>query len=136
MDLLVSDTDMSSKGVWRMQVALPEVIGQYLVLARSPNPEDAERIAACFSESAEITDEGQTRRGRDAIRQWWQGPATKYQYSVEVRDGHELGHGRYVVFTRLVGDFPGGVADLANRFTLSKGLISQLDIVSANPGDA
>jgi hypothetical protein len=118
-----------------MNIALPGIIDQYLMLARSPNPSDADRIAACFSESAEVTDEGETRRGREAIRQWWQGPATKYQYSVEVKDGHELGNGRFVVFTRLMGNFPGGVADLANRFTLEDGLISQLEIVSTDPAD-
>jgi hypothetical protein len=127
---------VSSKGVWRVRVELPDIIDQYLILARTPNPSDAEEIAACFSESGGVTDEGETLRGREAIRQWWRGPATKYQYSVEVRDGHELGNGRYVVFTRLVGDFPGGVADLANRFTLSQGLISQLEIASAEPPGA
>lgn len=126
---------MSSKGVWRMKVPLPDVIDQYLTLARSPNPSDAERIAACFSESGEVTDEGETLRGWEAIRQWWRGPATKYQYSVEVKNGHELGNGRYVVFTRLAGGFPGGVVDLANRFTLSEGLISQLEIAPADPTD-
>jgi hypothetical protein len=119
-----------------MRVALPEVIDQYLMLARSPKQSDAERVAACFSETGEVTDEGETLRGWEAIRAWWRGPATKYQYSVEVRDGHELGNDRYVVFTRLVGDFPGGVADLANRFTLSEGLISQLEIAPTDPAGA
>jgi hypothetical protein len=38
-----------------------------------------------------------------------------------------------VVFTKLTGDFPGGTADLANRFTLRDNLVARLEIA---PPDA
>ncbi len=116
-----------------MTLALPEIIEQYLTLASRHSKADAELIAACFAEAGEVADEGEARRGREAIRQWWAGTATKFEYSVEVRSCHELGYGRFEVFTRLEGNFPGNVVDLAYRFTLSGGLISQLEIAPAEP---
>lgn len=56
-------------------------------------------------------------------------------YTVQVRGSRALGHDRYVVFTRLTGNFPGGTADLADRFTLRDGLIAQLDIAPPEPGE-
>jgi len=64
----------------------------------------------------------------------WQGPATRFRYSMEVLDGHALGNDRYVVFIRLVGNFPGGVADFAERFTVQDGHIAELDIALRAPG--
>ena len=46
-----------------------------------------------------------------------------------------LGNDRYVVFTRLTGNFPGGTANLADRFTVRDGLIAQLDITPAAPAE-
>ena len=118
-----------------MTSEIPTIIGNYLQIARSADPADADRIAACFTEDGEVTDEGQTQRGRAAIRQWWQGPATIYDYTVQVRGSRALGGDRYVVFTRLTGNFPGGTADLADRFTLRDGLIAQLDITPPVDGE-
>jgi alkylated DNA nucleotide flippase Atl1 len=50
-----------------------------------------------------------------------------------VRRSRALGDDRYVVFTRLAGNFPGGTADLANRFTLRDGLIAKLKILPWRP---
>jgi hypothetical protein len=111
-----------------MTSEIPGIISNYLQIASSADLADADQIAACLTEDGEVTDEGQTRRGRAAIRQWWQGPATIYDYTVQVRGSRALGGDRYVVFTRLTGNFPGGTADLADRFTRRDGLIAQLDI--------
>jgi hypothetical protein len=46
-----------------------------------------------------------------------------------------LGEDRYVVFTRLTGNFPGGTAELANRFTLRGGLIANLEVAPPAPGE-
>jgi ketosteroid isomerase-like protein len=100
--------------------------------ARDRSQRDAEAIAACFTEDAEVKDEGETRRGRDAIRRWWEGPANAFQYTVEVMSA-QANEGTYTVFTRLTGNFPGGTADLANRFTLRDDLIASLEIA---PPDA
>src|SRR6266536_1274841 len=77
--------------------------------------------------------EGETRRGHAAIRQWWQGPANAFEYTVEVQSIQAQPDDNYVVFTKLTGNFPGGTADLANRFTLQDDLIASLEIA---PPDA
>jgi ketosteroid isomerase-like protein len=111
---------------------LPEAIARYLDLASVPRASDAEAIAACFTEDAEVKDEGQARQGRAAIKEWWEGPANAFEYTVEVQSTQAKDDG-YTVFTRLTGKFPGGTADLANRFTLRADLIASLEIA---PPDA
>jgi hypothetical protein len=101
-------------------------------LAAAPTPRDAEAIAACFAEDGEVKDEGQTRHGRTAIKEWWEGPANAFEYTVEVQST-QTEKDSYIVFTRLTGNFPGGTADLANRFTLRDNLIASLEIA---PPDA
>jgi hypothetical protein len=116
---------------------LPEIVGVYLRLASATSAADADRIAECFREDEVITNEEQIHTGRDAIRRRWAGPANTYQYSIEIAGGHPLGPGRYVVFTQLEGNFPGGMARLAERFTVRDGLIAELEIVPAEAaGDA
>ena len=102
-------------------------------LATAPSASDADAIAACFTEDGEVKDEGETRNGREAIRTWWEGPANAFEYTVEVQSTQPQADDRYVVFTRLTGNFPGGTADLANRFTLRDNLIAILEIA---PPDA
>jgi ketosteroid isomerase-like protein len=101
-------------------------------LASAPGAGDAEAIAACFTEDGEIKDEGETRRGRAAISEWWAGPATAFEYTVEVQSTQAHADG-VVVFTNLTGDFPGGTVNLANRFTVRDNLIATLEIA---PPDA
>ena len=101
-------------------------------LATAPSAGDAEAIAACFTEDGEVKDEGATRRGRAAIEEWWAGPANAFEYTVEIQ-GSSGEDNSYVVFTRLTGNFPGGTADLANRFTLRHDLIASLE---TTPPDA
>jgi hypothetical protein len=112
---------------------LPAVVSEYLRLAGSPRTADADAVLACFTDDAEVHDFEDVRIGAEAIRQWWQGPATAYDYTVAVLGGHALGAERFVAFTRLVGDFPGGTAELADRFTLRDGLIAQLEIAAIDP---
>jgi uncharacterized protein (TIGR02246 family) len=115
---------------------LPAVIATYLRLASAPRAADAEAVARCFMDDAELVDEGQTRRGRPAFEEWWRGPATDFNYTVKVRSARDVGDDRYVVFTTLTGDFPGGTVDLANRFTVRDGLIAQLEIAPPREGEA
>src|SRR4051812_3781504 len=110
-----------------MTSKLPEPIRRYMELATAPNASDAEAIAACFTEDGEVKDEGATRQGRAAIGEWWAGPANAFEYTVEMQSTQAQDDG-IVVFTKLTGDFPGGTADLANRFTLRDNLIATLEI--------
>ena len=59
---------------------------------------------------------------------WWEGPATKYRYTVKVRGGQRVASDRYVARVRLTGNFPGRTVDLRYRFTLRDALISALKI--------
>ncbi|HEX9529667.1 MAG TPA: nuclear transport factor 2 family protein [Acidimicrobiales bacterium] len=113
--------------------SLPAVVTEYLGLAGSPRSADADAVLACFTDDAEVDDFEDVRIGAEAIRRWWQGPATAYDYTVEVLGGHALGADRFVAFPRLFGDFPGGTAELADRFTLRDGLIAQLEITATDP---
>jgi ketosteroid isomerase-like protein len=106
---------------------LPEPIAAYR-RAQDAGANDA--IVACFTDDAEVIDEAVTRRGRAAIRQWRAEVATKYEYTVELLGVQVAEDGRYVVRTRLEGNFPGGVAYLANRFTLRDGRIQALEIAT------
>ena len=106
--------------------ALPTVIAGYFaaVVAR-----DLKALVDCFTEDAEVTDEGQTMHGRAEIRQWREtGAASIYEYTIDVLGADALGEDHFLVRTRLEGNFPGGTADLAHDFTLGDGLISRLVI--------
>ena len=115
---------------------MPEIITRYLRIASAADAADADRIVACFTGDAEVLDEDATHHGHDAIRRWWEGPATAFDYTVELRGSRDLDDGRHVVFSRLRGTFLGGVADLANRFSLRDGLITRLEIVPVPPAES
>jgi hypothetical protein len=115
---------------------LPEVIARYLNIARSAEAVDADRIVACFTADGQVTDVDETIRGSAAIRNWWEGPATKFGYSTEVLEGKVLALDQYIVAIRLVGNFPGGVATFAETFLVRDGLIAELTIALTAIGDA
>jgi ketosteroid isomerase-like protein len=104
---------------------LPDSIAHYF---RAAEAGDTDTLVACFTDNAEVTDEGAARRGHAAIRHWREEVATKYTYTLEVLGSQTDGEGRYVVATKLEGDFPGGVAYLDQRFMLHDGRIAALHI--------
>ena len=114
---------------------LPAIVATYLRLAAARPRSDADAIAACFADDAELLDEAQTRRERDAVREWWRGTATAFEYTVDVRSMRAVDDDRYVVFTTLTGNFPGGTVDLAYRFTVRDGLIARLEIAPPRDGE-
>jgi hypothetical protein len=105
--------------------AVPDVVRRYFAL-------DAEReidlIVALFTDDATVVDEGETRRGTNAIRAWQTGPASQYTYTTDVLGTHALAAERFVVTGRLTGNFPGGTAELKWDFTVTGDRISQLII--------
>ena len=50
-----------------MSVKLPKLIDTYV---KAENAHDADTALACFSENATVFDEGETQRGKRAIREW------------------------------------------------------------------
>jgi hypothetical protein len=69
-----------------------------------------------------------TDHGTLAIRSWRAGPAVKYTYTTELSDAESDDADRWLVSGRLIGDFPGGIADLHWEFRLAGELISRLVI--------
>lgn len=109
----------------RILSSLPAVVADYL---RAADACDVDALVLCFTNDAEITDEGRTWYGHAEIRRWREGPATTYEYRVELRGRQRITSHRHIVRVRLTGNFPGGNVDLRYRFTLRAGLISVLKI--------
>lgn len=89
---------------------------------------DVEAIVALFAEDGTVVDERQTYRGTAEIRAWQLGPASKYDYTTEVRGREEVEPQRHLVTARLTGNFPGGTVDLNWDFTLVGDRIDRLVI--------
>ena len=107
-----------------MTLDLPEPIVAYFVADKEP----AEAIARCFTENAVVKDEGQTYRGRAAIKQWKADASTKYQYTSEPF-ACEQKDGKFVVTSRLTGNFPGSPVNLRFFFGLDGDKIASLEII-------
>lgn len=104
---------------------VPDVIARYLGLAATG---DLDALLGCFADDAVVTDEGETYRGRDAIRRWRETVASKFTYTVDVVDAESPAADDYVVTARLDGNFPGSPVDLRFRFGVRDGLIAALEI--------
>ena len=113
-----------------MAISLPTIISDYMTASDSGS---VDAIVRCFTDDAVVVDENQEWRGRASIRQWREGVATAYKYTVELLEivprGEVDGVERHDVYTHLEGNFPGGTVDLTNRFRLRDGLIARLEIV-------
>jgi ketosteroid isomerase-like protein len=102
----------------------PQVIDAYF---RAVADDDTDALVTCFTDDAEVSDEGSVHRGPKEIRAWRDQTRSAYRYTADVlraeRDGDLC-----VVTTRLTGDFPGSPAEVPYHFALRDGLISRLDI--------
>jgi ketosteroid isomerase-like protein len=108
-----------------MSDQIPVIISRYFELDRQ---RDLEEVLALFADDATITDEGRTMQGRNAIRAWRQGTASKYTYTTELTGTETVAPNRHLVLGRLTGDFPGGTVDLRWDFTIEDGRIKNLVI--------
>ena len=104
---------------------LPTVVVNYLDVHVV---RDADRAIPLFLSDATVTDEGSTRTGTDAIRDWIESAASEYTYST-TETGYDMPEPDHVqVFARFEGTFPGGVADVVYDFRLRDGKIASLVI--------
>jgi hypothetical protein len=106
-----------------MRLDLPKPVAAYF----ASDKQDAEAVAQCFTETALVTDEGHTHRGRAAIKQWKMDASAKYQYTSEPF-ASEHQDGKVVVTCRLTGDFPGSPVELRFFFELKGDKIASLEI--------
>jgi hypothetical protein len=102
---------------------LPEAIARYFDVDRR----DGAAIARCFTGQAVVKDEGQTYTGPAAIEAWKAAASAKYSYTSEPF-AMEQQDGRYIVSSRLSGDFPGSPVDLRFIFRLERDKIALLEI--------
>ena len=99
-------------------------VARYIAAA---NVQDIEAVMANFSEAAVVRDEGQSRQGIAAIRQWAMDVSRKYRSTVEALDVVQTG-GKTILTGRVSGDFPGSPIELHYVFTLTGGKIECLEI--------
>ena len=104
----------------------PDVVTRYLKAAREG---DVDTLVACFTEQGTVRDEGQNYRGRPEIRGWRESLRSKYEYTATMTGSEPAGEGQLIVRMHLEGNFPGGVADLSYRFTLTGQHIADLAIL-------
>jgi SnoaL-like domain len=107
-----------------MSLDLPEPIAAYFTADKG----DSEAVSQCFTETAVVQDEGHAHRGRAAIQQWKADASTKYQYTSEPF-ACEQKEGKFVVTTRLTGNFPGSPVNLRFFFGLDGDKIVSLEII-------
>jgi hypothetical protein len=105
--------------------AIPDVVARYYAAAAAA---DLEILIGCFAPDAHVRDEGHDYDGVAEIRGWRESLASKFTYTTEITGVEQLDDRQYLVSTHLEGDFPGGIVDLAQRFTLADGLICDLSI--------
>jgi len=105
------------------ELNLPEPIAAYF----AADQRDGEAVARCFTKRAVVKDEGRTYSGLAAIKGWKAKASAKYSY-ISVPFAVEQKNGRYIVTSRLTGNFPGSPVDLRYAFRLERGKIALLEI--------
>jgi hypothetical protein len=107
-----------------MTLDLPAPIAAYF----TADKRDSEAVAQCFTDNATVKDEGHTYHGRAAIKQWKADTSAKYQYTSEPF-ACEQKDGKFVVTSRLTGNFPGSPVNLRFFFGLDGDKIASLEII-------
>lgn len=102
-----------------MSLHLPEPVAAYF--GADPSSPD------CFAENALVRDEGSTHKGRAAIRQWREQTVAKFSYTSQPIAVEKAGE-KWLVTSRVSGNFPGSPVELKYAFRLSGEQIAELDI--------
>jgi ketosteroid isomerase-like protein len=108
-----------------MKAKLPDPLEAYFsALDRG----DVDAMLAPFAADAAVTDEGKTRRGRAAVREWIRETTEKYHPAFEVVDVADEGVGTTVLTGLVSGTFPGSPVRLRYSFKVDTGKIARLEI--------
>ena len=109
----------------KKSLELPKVVADYFEADKG----DGQAVSECFIENAIVKDEGHAYKGRAAIKKWKVDSSAKYQYTSEpIACEHK--DGKFVVTSRLTGNFPGSPVDLRYFFGLKGEKIASLEIIS------
>ena len=103
--------------------SLPEPIAAYFEADRR----NGDAVARCFTTEGEVRDEGRVHAGLAAIKAWKTAAAAQFSYIAEPF-ALEKEDRKYIVTSRVTGDFPGSPVDLQFIFTLERGKIASLEI--------
>ena len=107
-----------------MTLDLPKPIAAYFTADKV----DSEAVAECFTENAIVKDEGHTYQGRAAIKQWKAEVSAKFQYTTEPFTCEQK-DGKFVVTSKITGNFPGSPVVLRFFFGLEGDRIASLEII-------
>jgi hypothetical protein len=107
-----------------MNLDLPKPVAAYFAADKL----DSDALSQCFTESAVVKDEGHTYDGNAAIKKWKADAAAKYQDTCEPFACEEK-DGKFVVTSRLTGNFPGSPVSLRFFFKLEGDKIATLEII-------
>lgn len=89
---------------------------------------DDDTASSSFTEDVVLVDQGQTLHGREEALAFLRAASSQFEYTVEQTGARRIDATHWTVTLHLVGDFPGGVADLDYRFTLRDDLVAELVI--------
>ena len=108
-----------------MTIKLPPAIQAYFDAdnARSPDA-----VAAAFTDDAVVRDAGETRVGRDSIRNWKVETDRKYSHTLTEPFFVTTENGKTQVTGHVSGDFPGSPVDLRYFFILKGEKIAEMEI--------
>ncbi|GAA0435743.1 nuclear transport factor 2 family protein [Massilia aurea] len=107
-----------------MPIPIPTPVADYFLHA---NARDADAGAACFSQDAEVRDEGHVYRGRDAIHAWKRTTSARYG-AIAHPVSCEMTPPGCIVQAEVTGNFPGSPARIVFDFSLDGPAITALAI--------
>ena len=107
------------------ELNLPEPIAAYFEADRR----DAYAVANCFTKDGVVIDEGSTYEGLDAIEAWKTAATNEFNYTVAPLRIQQQ-ENSWIVTGRVTGNFSGSPVDLQYVFTLGRGKIALLEIIS------
>jgi hypothetical protein len=107
-----------------MGITLPAPLDIYFA---SENAHDPTAVDGCFAADAIVRDEGRTIKGIAAIKAWRVETGEKYHHTVEPTTASRQ-DGRFVVITKVAGEFPGSPITLEHIFEVSGNQITSLEI--------
>jgi hypothetical protein len=105
-------------------VQLPAAVALYF---DAHDRHDVDAALAQFASDATVRDERRAHAGHHEIRGWLANAGRQYTYTRTFLGAQQQTDATWIVRNRLDGNFPGGTADLAYRFTFhDDGRISEL----------
>jgi protease II len=103
---------------------LPKVVTE---LIKAQNNFDSAAYANCFTETAEVFDEGKTHTGKTEIKIWIDKANKEYQAKMEPI-AYQESAGKAVLNAKISGTFEGSPIVLSYHFDFAENLIQSLKI--------